>query len=166
MKGLVMKMNALDLLRRDHYSIKDSFQEYEYTEGRRAKKSLAQNAMNALKIHSVLEEEIFYPTVKEHLDEDEFIGRLKEDHHHEGSLIVELEDMEERGDEGYDAKFTALAESARRHIEWEENQLFPKVENCDVDLEHLGEHLAERKNELIGAAARFVGAGSGVARTP
>lgn len=140
--------DALDLLREDHEKVQSLFEEYEETDDNRSKKRIADTILNELIIHTKLEEEIFYPAVREAIDDDDLMDEAEEEHHTAKLLIAELEEMEV-GDEHYDAKITVLGESIQHHVKEEESDMFPKVKRSDIDLLDLGEQMTERKQELL-----------------
>jgi hemerythrin superfamily protein len=138
---------AVDMLREDHDKVKNLFDEFEDAD-ENEKEQIVHTAINELTIHAALEEEIFYPAVRQVLDDDEQLDEALEEHHVVKLLIAELEDMKP-GDERFDAKFKVLAESVRHHIEEEESEVLPKAEKSDeLDLQSLGEQMMERKQEL------------------
>jgi hypothetical protein len=139
-------VNAIELLKDDHEKVKGIFEQFEETDDQDRKQELARQAIRELKIHSAIEEEIFYPAVRQETDEKEIVDEAEEEHHVVKLLISELEDME-AGDEKFDAKFNVLAENVRHHIRQEEGEMMPNIPDT-VDLEKLGAELAERKEEL------------------
>jgi len=139
--------NALKLLEEDHDTVKDIFDEFEDTEKESQKAKLARQAIEELKIHDAIEEEIFYPAVREALPDEDILNEADEEHHMVRIAIAELDNMED-DDERFEAKFTVLSEMVRHHIEEEEDEMFPKVKKSEVDLEELGQRLAARKQEL------------------
>src|SRR5690242_4112068 len=82
-------------------------------------------AVTDLKIHAVIEEELFYPTVRQHVGKD-LMNEADEEHHVARVLIAEL-DAAGRENDHRDAKFKVLAVSVRHHIKEEENQVLPKA---------------------------------------
>ncbi len=64
--------------------------------------------------------------------------------------MAQLETMQP-GDDLYDAKFTVLGESVNHHIKEEQNEMFPKVRKTKLDLDALGEQMAQRRAELESA---------------
>ena len=86
-----------------------------------------------LKIHAMIEEEIFYPAVRRQLSED-VMNEADEEHHVARVLIAEL-DRDGRGNDHREAKFTVLAESVRHHIREEEGEMLPKAKSLDLDFE-------------------------------
>ena len=143
--------NALEMIREDHHKVQQLFQEFETTEDRSAKKRIVENAIQELKVHAALEEELFYPAVRKQLDEEETIDEAIEEHHVVKLLISELEDMS-LGDKRYDAKFTVLSESVKHHIEEEESEVLSEIEGS-LDAESLGEQMQKRKQELLRRAS-------------
>jgi hemerythrin superfamily protein len=152
-KGAWNMPDALEMLQEDHEKVKGLFEQFEEAEDSAAKAQIVQTALKELEIHATLEEEIFYPAVRETDDDEEhedMMDEALEEHHVAKMLIAELQDMAP-DDERYDAKFTVLAESVKHHIEEEESELLPKAEKEELDLESLGEQMMERKQQLITA---------------
>jgi hemerythrin-like domain-containing protein len=142
------KENAISLLKADHQQVKDLFDKFEDTKGLAAKRKIASQAIAELKVHAAIEEEIFYPALRQQIDDEEgLLEEADEEHHVAKFLIAELEQME--GDEDHwEAKFTVLAENVRHHIKEEEGELFPKAKETDIDFAALGEQLAQLKKRL------------------
>lgn len=140
--------DALEILREDHRKVQDLFKELTDTEDTDRKKQIAETVLNDLEVHAALEEEIFYPAVRERIEAELLMDQALEEHHVAKFLMEELEYMDPE-DERYDAKFRVLAESVRHHINEEENELFPKALETGMDFQGLGEELTERKQELI-----------------
>jgi len=110
------------------------------------KERIIAKAVTELKIHAVIEEELFYPAVRKHVGKN-VMNEADEEHHVARVLIAEL-DKSGRGDDHRDAKFTVLAESVRHHIKEEENEMLPKAKELDIDFEALGQKMLARKTEL------------------
>src|ERR1700716_4254646 len=129
---MLPEKHAIAILRKDHDSAKDLFGEVEKAETPAAKEKIIDQAVTALKIHAVLEEEIFYPAVRQHVG-SKVMNEADEEHHVAKVLIAELD----RGanNEHRDAKFTVLAESVRHHITEEENEMLPKAKELKLDFE-------------------------------
>jgi hypothetical protein len=141
-------ISALDLLEEDHQEVDGFFDEYETLEDAGEKERMALKICLALTIHTQIEEEIFYPAVREAIEKAELIDEAIVEHASAKQLIAEIEEMD-AGDELYDAKVKVLGEQVRHHIEEEEDELFPEVEGSELDLEALGKKMAERKEALI-----------------
>ena len=142
------EMSALDLLEEDHSQVGSFFEEYERLEDASEKEKLALQICMALQVHTQLEEEIFYPAVREAIDKTELIDEAIVEHAAAKQLIAEIEDMN-ANDELYDAKVKVLGEQVRHHIEEEEDELFPEIESSELNLETLGKKMAERKTTLL-----------------
>ena len=139
--------DAISILKRDHDTVKDLFEEFEKAKQRAAKKKIVANALTELKIHAVIEEEIFYPAVRAELAKD-MMNEADEEHHVAKILIAELEKMTGKEDH-YDAKFTVLAENVRHHIKEEESEMLSKARSLPIDFDALGARVMERKEALM-----------------
>ncbi len=141
--------NAIAMLKADHQKVKHLFDEFEKTDESEKQRQIAEEAIKELKIHTVLEEELFYPAVRNAIQDDENImNEAQEEHHVAKMLIAELEKMS-GGDDQYQAKFMVLAESVRHHIKEEEGDMLPEARKTDVDFKALGEQMKQRKEELM-----------------
>lgn len=139
--------HAIAILKKDHDTVKGLFEEFDKTEtaGRRTK--IIDQALTELKIHAILEEEIFYPTVRAHVGKD-IMNEADEEHHVAKVLIAELDTVDAKNDHR-DAKFTVLGESVRHHIREEEDEMLPKAKELKIDFEALGRRMQARKKELL-----------------
>ena len=144
---MLPEKHAITILKNDHDKVKGLFDEFEKAESPAEKKKLIDQALTELKIHAVLEEEIFYPTVRAHVGK-KLMNEADEEHHVAKVLIAELDHA--RGENDHrDAKFTVLSESVRHHIKEEEDEMLPKAKELDIDFEALGERMLERKKKLM-----------------
>jgi hypothetical protein len=143
---LLPEKHAISILMKDHDAVKDLFDRFEKSESVAEKEKLITEALTELKIHAVIEEEIFYPAVRKHVEKD-VMNEADEEHHVARILIAEL-DRGGRGNDHRDAKFTVLAESVRHHIKEEEGEMLPKAKAVDIDFEALGQQMMERKTQL------------------
>lgn len=138
--------NALSILKQDHETVKEIFNEFEKAEDKRRKLKLVEKAITELKIHAAIEEEIFYPAVRPEMEKD-IMNEANEEHHVAKLLIAELDQMD-GSEEHFDAKFIVLAENIRHHVKEEEGEMFPHVRALDIDLEALGRKMLARKESL------------------
>jgi hemerythrin superfamily protein len=139
--------SATQMIRQDHKKVESLFKKFEQTKGAQAKRRLAENAMAELEIHAALEEEIFYPAVKREVDDGSMVQEAIEEHQTVKQLISELKGMEE-ADEEFESQFSQLMENVQHHVEEEENEMLPKVEESDMDLNSLGAQMAQRKQQM------------------
>lgn len=145
--------DAIALLKEDHAKVKKAFKEFEKLdhEDTATVKELVSSVCEDLKVHTSIEEEIFYPAVRAEIDDDDLMNEAKIEHQSAKDLIEQLEKLE-ADDPLYVPTFTVLAEYVRHHIEEEEGEMFPQVKKLDLDLEALAERMMERKEELMAAA--------------
>ena len=142
--------DAIQILTADHREVSKIFEQFEKIQDKddtEKKQSLVQRACDELTLHAQVEEEIFYPALREAFKDDELIDEAEVEHASVKRLIAELADMEP-GDELYDAKFTVLGEYVKHHVKEEQNEIFPEAKKSKVDLEQLGQEIAERKEEM------------------
>jgi hemerythrin superfamily protein len=124
-----MSTDAIVLLKQDHKEIRRLFREFqEAGEGAQKRKGkLVDEILEALTVHTYIENECMYPRVRELLpDLEDDVLESYEEHHVADVLCAELAAME-AGDERFDAKTTVLIENVTHHIEEEEQDWFPKV---------------------------------------
>jgi hemerythrin superfamily protein len=114
------------------------------------KKAVATEICIALKVHTQIEEEIFYPAAREATGDADLLDEAAVEHAGAKTLIAEIEAMRP-GQPLYDAKITVLGEQVRHHVDEEEEDLFPEVRQTKLDLDKLGAKMATRKSELMAA---------------
>ena len=147
--------DGLQLLAADHRKVEGLFADFEKASGASAKEKLVRQICTELKIHTQIEEEIFYPAARDAIDDEELVDEAEVEHASAKQLIDELEHMEP-GEDLYDARFTVLGEYVNHHIKEEEHSLFPEVKKAKVDLDELGRRMMQMKEKLqseMGAAA-------------
>jgi hemerythrin superfamily protein len=136
------------MIRQDHKKVEGLFKKFEQTQGSQAKRRLAENAMAELEVHAALEEEIFYPAVKNEVDDgSSMVQEAIEEHQTVKQLISELKGMQE-ADEEFESQFSQLMENVQHHVEEEESEMLPKVEESELDLNSLGQKMSQRKQEM------------------
>ena len=140
---------AIELLMSDHRKVEDLFERYEREkEGdEESKRELAQRICNELTAHAQVEEELFYPWLRENLDEMEMVEEALVEHASAKDLIAQIQAADEV-DEAYDAKVKVLSEYIKHHVKEEEEEIFPEVRDSKDELDELGQELAARKGEL------------------
>jgi len=140
---------AVQLLKQDHREVEKMFDEYEQLEAGAEKLELFQQIALALKVHTSIEEEIFYPEERGDVEED-MIDEAYVEHDGAKKLIAEIEAMQP-GDDLYDAKVKVLGEYIKHHVKEEEQPggIFAQAKKGDEDLEAMGERMQARKDELM-----------------
>ena len=137
---------AAAMLKADHDKVQALFDEFESAKGRPAKVKIVRRALQELKVHAAIEEEIFYPSVRAKIGK-EVMNEADEEHHVAKLLIAELDRMD--GSEShFDAKFLVLAENVRHHIREEEREMLPKANEVKIDFAALAEKMQRRKDRL------------------
>lgn len=142
--------DAIELLMADHKSVKALFKAFEKIKGDEGaddeKAELVQRICAELTIHATIEDEIFYPAVREAIDDEDLMDEADVEHASAKDLIAQLESASP-GDDHYDAKVTVLGEMIDHHVEEEEGEMFPKARKA-IDVDEVGVELAARKAEL------------------
>lgn len=144
------QQDAIALLKDDHRTVEELFEQFEKARGDGRKEKLAQQICLELTVHAMLEEELFYPALEGKVEED----LLKESFvEHDGAkvLIAEILGGEGSDDEFFESKVKVLQEQIEHHVEEEESgkeSLFSQARKADVDLKELGAQMAERKKAL------------------
>jgi hypothetical protein len=140
---------AITLLKKDHREVEGWFDEYEQLEEDSEKLALFNKIALALKVHTRIEEEIFYPEERGEI-EDDMLDEAYVEHDGAKKLIAEIEAMQP-GDEFYDAKVKVLGEYIKHHVKEEEQPggIFAQAKKGDEDLDAMGERLKARKEELM-----------------
>lgn len=142
--------NAIELLKSDHEQVLQLFTQFEKIKDKEedAKRELVEHACSQLTIHAQIEEELFYPALRDVLDEQDLLDEALVEHDMAKQLIADLEAMEPDEDL-YDAKFTVLGEYVKHHIEEEEKEIFAKAKKAGLDMVTLGADMRDRKHELM-----------------
>ncbi|MGH8718080.1 MAG: SRPBCC family protein, partial [Burkholderiales bacterium] len=146
--------DAIAILREDHEKVQALFKKFESTKDGKTKQNIIKTACEELIIHAQIEEEIFYPAVREAIGEDELMDEAEVEHASAKQLIAELGAMKPN-ERFYDAKFTVLGEYVKHHVKEEQDEIFPRVKKAGLDLGRIGFQMQARKTELqqaLGAA--------------
>ena len=142
--------DAIALLKADHRKVEALFDQFESASGNEKKRRLAKEICTELTVHSLIEEEIFYPACQGKVEKDLLAEALVE---HDGAklLIAEIE-AGSPSDEFYDAKLKVLSEQITHHVEEEEKPskgTFSQARASGLDMDDLGARLRARKKELM-----------------
>ncbi|MET3915677.1 hemerythrin superfamily protein [Variovorax sp. OAS795] len=147
--------DACSLLDTDHRNVKKLFKEYEeLTQSKAAsaqqkKRELATQICNELTVHAQIEEEIFYPALREAIKETDLLDEAEVEHGSAKELIAQIESATDV-DEKFDAKVIVLGEYIDHHVKEERNEIFVKARAAKgLDLVAMRDQLATRKEELM-----------------
>jgi len=141
--------DAIALLKADHRQVEKWFAAFKKARAASRKKTLAQQICNALKVHTTIEEEIFYPAFLAATQEEDLHHEAEVEHDGAKKLIAEIEGAGP-DDEYFDARVTVLSEMIKHHVKEEEQPggMFAKARKSDMDLDALGQRLHVRKEQL------------------
>jgi hemerythrin superfamily protein len=144
--------NAIRLLTSDHREVKALFQQYQelvdHDGEEDEKQALAEQICAMLTVHAQIEEEIFYPAAQAGIKEPDLVDEATVEHASAKDLIAQIQSAE-LADPLYDAKVKVLGEYIDHHVKEEEGELFPQARKAKLDLDALGEEMANRKHELM-----------------
>jgi iron-sulfur cluster repair protein YtfE (RIC family) len=146
--------NVIDMLIEDHKRVQKLFKDFEKADRADAEglRELVETTCMELQIHSMLEEELFYPAIRVELpanETDERLNRAEVEHEAADELIAKLQELSPE-DPMYLAYFAVLGEYVRHHIREEEKELFPQAAKAEgLDLQQLGEAMLQRREELF-----------------
>jgi hypothetical protein len=145
--------DAIALLKADHREVESWFEQFESARAESRQEELARKICQALKVHTEIEHEIFYPAFLEATGEEDIHHEAEVEHQGAEKLIKEIE-ASGPGDDYFRAKVTVLSEMIKHHVNEEEKRdgMFAKARQSDMDLAALGEQLAARKSELMSEA--------------
>ena len=143
--------DAIALLKADHRQVEDWFEQFEKARTDDRKLELATKICNALKVHTTIEEEIFYPAFLEATEDKDMHHEAEIEHDGAKKLIAQIE-ASSPDDEYYDSKVKVLSEMIKHHVKEEEQPggMFAEARDSDMDLVALGEQMAARKADLEG----------------
>lgn len=143
---------ALELLATDHRKVETLFDQYEDEKegGEEARREIAEQICTELTIHAQVEEELFYPWLRDNLgdDEMEMVEEAQVEHQSLKDLIAQIQG-EGAVDETYDAKVKVLSEYVKHHVKEEEEEIFESVADRREELDELGQQMHARKAELM-----------------
>jgi hemerythrin superfamily protein len=149
-------MNAMDLLKQQHKEVKALFKKMEKTSGAAPRRRLMEEIAMALQGHTVIEEEMFYPAVKE-LDTrkaEEMVNEAFEEHHVVKLVLKELPNVDP-DDDRFEAKMTVLSELVEHHADEEEEEMFKTAKRIGrEELEALGDQMEARFAQITGKGER------------
>jgi hemerythrin superfamily protein len=144
-------IDAIDLLKADHQKVKKLFDRLDSLTKHGAsddeKGALVAKIRAELSVHESVENEVFFPAVRELLRKKEVLQEATQDQEEAGDAIQELGDLKP-GESGYDKKVSELGRKIAAHAAEEERDVFPQVKNSNIDTKALGEKMTARKEDL------------------
>jgi hemerythrin superfamily protein len=155
------QQDAIELLKGDHRQVEKWFGQFESARSDERKQDLARQICGALKVHTQIEEEVFYPAFLESTEEKHIHHEAEIEHNGAKQLISDIE-ASGPDDDYFEARVSVLSDMIKHHVNEEEKRdgMFAKARKAGMDLVALGEQFAARKAELVsdaqtaGASAR------------
>jgi hypothetical protein len=145
-------LDAITLLKQDHDKVKKVLSELDATTERaiKTREDLFARVKQELQVHEAIEEEIFYPALKEHPKAKDLVLEAYEEHNVVDMVMSEIDGVA-FDDERWGAKLTVMKENVEHHIEEEESEMFKQARDVfnHQELEDLGERMEIRKKELM-----------------
>ena len=142
-------MDAIALLKQDHDEVKKIMEKLDKTteRGVKTREELFTKLKSEMTVHEAIEEEIFYPALKEHPKAKELVLEGYEEHHVVDLIMGEISQTP-FDDETWGAKFSVMMENIEHHIEEEEGEMFKQARDVfsKSELEELGSRMEERKS--------------------
>lgn len=146
-------VDAVELLTKQHREVEDLFEQFDKLgdDAKAKKKQLADKICQALIMHTMIEEEIFYPATRaageEQEETEDMVDEAIVEHASAKDLIAQIQEMDPE-DDLYDAKVKVLSEMIDHHVEEEEKEMFPKTRKLKLDLKVLGQEMKARQEEI------------------
>ncbi len=140
--------NAVQLIKQDHKKVANLFDKFQKTKGHDAKRQIAEQVMEELEVHALVEEDIFYPAVRKELSDGVLIDEALKEHQAVNDLIEELKGLEVN-DEAFNDRWSELVEDVTHHVAEEESELLPLAEDSQLDMVECGAQMIERKEKAI-----------------
>ena len=151
-KAPAKKNDAVDLLDADHIAVKKLFTAYKKLCDNDApteeKRDVAGKICKELTVHAQIEEDIFYPELREAIDADDLLDEAEVEHGTAKDLIAQISEMSP-DDDLYDARVTVLGEYIDHHVKEEREEIFVKARKSRLDLVAMADELSQRKIELM-----------------
>ena len=148
-------MDALELLKTDHKTVKELFKKIEASKSAKQQKQLFEEIKMELETHTHIEETVFYPAVAKHDELKDMVLESLEEHKQVKTLLREMDNLTEDS-EKFEPKLNVLMENVEHHAEEEEEaKMFPKVRKLmDAGaLDQLGDELEAAKDKQLRKAS-------------
>lgn len=144
------EMDAIAMLKADHREVEELFAKFEKATGKDRKQKLAEQVCLELKVHTIIEEEIFYPACRGQI-EDDLVNEAYVEHDAAKLLINEIE-AGGPDETFYDAKVKVLSEMIEHHVEEEEKRsegMFSQARAAGLDMDALADQMRARKQSAM-----------------
>ena len=153
-----IKVDAIFLLERDHEAVQGLFSEFKKFEDDETqdvdevKQAIIDDVCFMLKVHTRIEEEVFYPAARECLPDDEDLMDEAQAEHDAAKKLIALIEEGSASEVVTCARFLQLSDAIDEHVREEQEEMFPKVRAAGMNTAEVGGRLKSRKDELEGEA--------------
>lgn len=149
-------MDAIELLKKDHQEVTKLFQRYSGSKDRRGAKGIVEKVCRELEVHALIEEEIFYPAIRE---ADRQLADQVQEALQEHARVKQQVAALQRADEDVEGLMTTLQQDVEHHVTEEEGEMFPRVAEVldERRRTELGRRLQARKRELQARKRELMG---------
>jgi len=145
------RSDAYSILKEDHQKVQKLFEEFQKLHDQDGDseelRAIAEEICTELTIHAQVEEELFYPALRERIEEQDLLDEAKVEHE-SARMLIEMIENEDGDEELFAARVVVLGEYVNHHIEEEQKQIFPAAKKAKLDADALGEAIRTRKEEL------------------
>jgi hemerythrin-like domain-containing protein len=144
------RTELLKMLKEDHKKVKKAFQDFERLDKQKQGdecQALVLQTCADLSLHTMLEEEIFYPAIRDAMRDQSLIDEAEVEHATAKTLIADLQQLPPE-DRTYAATFKVLAEYVQHHIKEEESEIFPQLTRAKLDWDDLQQQMTVRRQSL------------------
>lgn len=141
----------LEALKADHAFVRQLLARYTTTHDMRVKEEAGPRILELLEMHANIEETVFYPTV--HQLDPSLVNHSEQEHQEARQLMEQLKGMQV-GSAGYDQTMVQLRDAIMHHVQSEEQNLFPKVQQSGMDMTQLGVQMQAYEASMVTSQAR------------
>ncbi|TFV92120.1 hemerythrin domain-containing protein [Oxalobacteraceae bacterium OM1] len=141
----------LEALKADHRFVRKMFGAYLNTNDPEVRRQAGPRILELLEMHTALEETIFYPRVRS--VDAQLVDQCEDEHQHAKQLISQLKGADPT-DPQCENTYRMLSEEIIRHIDEEEHQLFPKVQQSQIDMQALGLEMQAFEANMVASQAQ------------
>ena len=146
-------MDPVQMLKDDHQKVKQLFQQFKQTNDQNQQQQIADQVLTELDVHASLEEEIFYPALRQKAgggEDRQMLEEAYQEHAQAKTLIQQLRGMQ-ASDPQFATLMQQLQQDVEHHVQEEETEMLPKAEQELSDqMDRLAQEMQARKQQLMG----------------
>jgi hemerythrin-like domain-containing protein len=140
-------MSIIEMLKQDHQEASAMMDRIESAgEGDPSVMMTFTQLKDALTLHTEIEEQIFYPALRNNDETEDQIEESFEEHQEVKDMLAEMSGLQAGNDE-FMSLMSDLRDAVEHHVEEEENELFPQAEQIlgDSRLQEMGQQMMQIK---------------------